>query len=62
MPAAAATAVVAGRLAEPVDRRRRALLPSAFTISETKLRQSQPSPVVRDPATGTKYVRPAYWQ
>jgi uncharacterized LabA/DUF88 family protein len=40
----------------------RALLPSAFTISETKLRQSQLANVVADPATGSKYVRPAYWQ
>lgn len=40
----------------------KALLPSAFTISETKLRQSQLPPVVHDSATGSKYVRPAYWQ
>lgn len=40
----------------------RALLPSAFTISETKLRQSQLPPVVQDSATGSKYVRPTYWQ
>lgn len=40
----------------------RALLPSAFTISETKLRQSQLPPVVQDPATGVKYMRPAYWR
>ena len=40
----------------------RALLPSAFTISETKLRQSQLPPVVRDAAAGVKYVRPVYWQ
>lgn len=40
----------------------RALLPSAFTIGETKLRQSQLPPVVRDPVTGAKYVRPTYWQ
>ncbi|HLL37652.1 MAG TPA: NYN domain-containing protein [Streptomyces sp.] len=40
----------------------RALLPSAFTISETKLRQSQLPPVVHDPVTGSKYVRPTYWQ
>jgi hypothetical protein len=39
-----------------------ALLPSAFTIGETKLRQSQLPPVVVGPATGTKYVRPSYWQ
>ncbi|MEU0277048.1 NYN domain-containing protein [Streptomyces sp. NPDC006195] len=40
----------------------RALLPSAFTISETKLRQSQLPPVVTDSVTGAKYLRPAYWQ
>lgn len=40
----------------------KALLPSAFTISETKLRQSQLPPVVQDPATASKYVRPTYWQ
>ncbi|MFI0721515.1 NYN domain-containing protein [Streptomyces sp. NPDC021224] len=39
-----------------------ALLPSAFTIGETKLRQSQLPPVVISPVTGTKYVRPTYWQ
>ncbi|MBB1256138.1 NYN domain-containing protein [Streptomyces alkaliterrae] len=39
-----------------------ALLPSAFTISETKLRQSQLPSVVRDSVTGAKYVRPTYWQ
>lgn len=39
-----------------------ALLPSAFTISETKLRQSQLPPVVTDSVTGAKYLRPAYWQ
>jgi uncharacterized LabA/DUF88 family protein len=37
------------------------LLPSAFVISETKLRQSQMPPVVQDPVTGDKYTRPAYW-
>jgi uncharacterized LabA/DUF88 family protein len=40
----------------------RALLPSAFTISETRLRQSQLPPVVQDLVTGSKYVRPTYWQ
>jgi uncharacterized LabA/DUF88 family protein len=39
----------------------RTLLPSAFVIGETKLRQSQLPPVVRDTATGNKYARPAYW-
>ncbi|MFI1952981.1 NYN domain-containing protein [Streptomyces xinghaiensis] len=38
------------------------LLPSAFTISETKLRQSQLPSVVKDPVSGVKYMRPAYWQ
>ncbi|MFJ8757340.1 NYN domain-containing protein [Streptomyces cyaneofuscatus] len=40
----------------------RLLLPSAFTIGETKLRQSQLPPVVRDAATGAKFERPTYWQ
>lgn len=40
----------------------KALLPSAFTISETKLRQSQLPLVVQDTVTGAKYVRPTYWQ
>jgi uncharacterized LabA/DUF88 family protein len=39
-----------------------ALLPSAFTIGQTKLRQSQLPPVVKDSVTGVKYMRPAYWQ
>lgn len=37
------------------------LLPSAFTISETRLRQAQLPGVVEDPRTGRKYVRPEHW-
>lgn len=40
----------------------KALLPSAFTIGETKLRQSQLPPAVHDPVTGATYARPAHWQ
>jgi hypothetical protein len=38
------------------------LLPAAFVIGETKLRQSQLPTAVRDSATGNKYTRPSYWQ
>jgi uncharacterized LabA/DUF88 family protein len=38
------------------------LLPSAFVIGETRLRQSQLTPVVHDAVTGEKYTRPAYWR
>jgi uncharacterized LabA/DUF88 family protein len=40
----------------------RALLPSAFVIGETRLRQSQLPTAVHDPITGKKYARPAYWR
>jgi hypothetical protein len=40
----------------------RALLPSAFVIGETKPRQSQPPPVVKDPVSGAKYGRPDHWR
>jgi hypothetical protein len=36
------------------------LLPSAFVIGETKLRQSQLPPVVHDASAGEKHTRPAY--